>query len=128
MPIRVLLMARDDLDRRRMLDALEDAGFAVRTAADPDGALAGLTDQWPDVAVLDLSSPELDAMDLLWRLATVERPVPVIITHGPRGWGKRLTSWLARGFLHDTPTARQMMEAVSRAIRSCAGATLLPVA
>lgn len=128
MPVRVLLMAHNDHHRHRMLDALEESGFAVRTAADPDGAVAGLVDQWPDVAVLDLSSPELDAMDLLWQVATVDRPVPVIISHGPRGWGQRLTSWLSRGFLHDTPTTRRMMDAVSTAIRGCAGATLLPVA
>lgn len=126
MPIRVLLMACDDRERRRMLDALEDAGFAVRTAADPEATMAGLADRRADVALLDLSSPELDAMDLLWRIATLERPIPVVISHGPRGWGHRLTSWRVRGFRHDTRATREMMDGVSTAIRSGPGASLPP--
>ena len=85
MSAKVLLMARDDSYRHMMLRALEEKGFAVRTAAVPEELLAGLADWEPDVAVLDLSSPETDAMDLLWRIATTDRPVPVLISHGPRG-------------------------------------------
>lgn len=128
MPTRVLLMSADDRERLRLLEALEAAGYAVRTATDAQGVLAGLADRWPDLVVLDLSAPELDAMDLLWRLVNVERPVPIIISHGPRNWGRHLSSWLARGFRQATPATCQMIEAVSRVIRGCSDPTLLPVA
>ncbi len=59
--------------------ALEAEGFAVRTYADGDEALRGLTQQPADLAVLDIKMPRLNGMELLQRLrqgnATLQMPV-----------------------------------------------------
>ena len=83
MEARVLLMEPDSHMRKVRLEALEAAGFSVRTTEDPTSAVAGASDGWPDIAVLNLSSPRVEAMDLLWRMTRLESPVPVIISDPP---------------------------------------------
>ncbi|HEY6336077.1 MAG TPA: response regulator transcription factor [Alphaproteobacteria bacterium] len=68
-PKRTIALVDDD---RNILTsvamALEAEGFAVRTFADGDEALRGMTAQPPDLAVLDIKMPRMDGMELLSRL------------------------------------------------------------
>ncbi len=48
--------------------ALQAEGFAVRIYTDGEAALRALTDNPPDLAVLDIKMPRLDGMELLRRL------------------------------------------------------------
>ena len=57
--------------------ALEAEGFEVRTYADGDEALRGLTSRPVDVVVLDIKMPRLDGMETLARLRQ-NSAVPVI--------------------------------------------------
>jgi len=57
--------------------ALEAEGFAVRTYIDGAEALRGLTQQPPDLAILDIKMPRMDGMELLERLRRTSR-LPVI--------------------------------------------------
>ncbi|MEM8916300.1 MAG: response regulator transcription factor [Pseudomonadota bacterium] len=57
--------------------ALEGEGFEVRTYADGDEALRGLTTQPVDLAVLDIKMPRMDGMELLGRLRKVTA-MPII--------------------------------------------------
>jgi two-component system response regulator ChvI len=57
--------------------ALEAEGFEVRTYADGDEALRGLTAKPVDLAVLDIKMPRMDGMELLRRLRQ-KSDVPVI--------------------------------------------------
>jgi two-component system response regulator ChvI len=57
--------------------ALEAEGFDVRTYADGDEALRGLTSRPVDLAVVDIKMPRMDGMELLTRLRQVST-MPVI--------------------------------------------------
>ena len=57
--------------------ALEAEGYKVATYTDGQSALAAMTEQAPDLAVLDIKMPGLDGMELLNRLRRVSS-VPVI--------------------------------------------------
>ncbi|MDB5689694.1 MAG: two component transcriptional regulator [Sphingomonas bacterium] len=48
--------------------ALQAEGFLVRVYSDGDAALKALTDNPPDLAVLDIKMPRMDGMELLRRL------------------------------------------------------------
>lgn len=77
---------------------LEREGLAVRQAASPRLALAGLADGLDSVAVLDLTMPGLDARRIRQALRT---PVVFLEASGPRPWGlNRGTArrWLTRPF------------------------------
>ncbi len=48
--------------------ALQSEGFVVRVYSDSEAALKALTDNPPDLAVLDIKMPRMDGMELLRRL------------------------------------------------------------
>ena len=56
---------------------LRARGYAVRVYADPQAALRALTDNPPDIAVLDIKMPRLDGLALLARLRETSA-LPVI--------------------------------------------------
>lgn len=57
--------------------ALQAEGFTVRVYSDGAGALKALTDNPPDLAVLDIKMPRMDGMELLRRLRE-KTDLPVI--------------------------------------------------
>ena len=57
--------------------ALQTEGFAVRVYTDSEAALKALSENPPDLAVLDIKMPRLDGMELLRRLRE-KSPVPAI--------------------------------------------------
>ena len=57
--------------------ALEAEGFAVRTFADGDTALRGLSARAADLAILDIKMPRMDGMELLQHLRR-DSDMPVI--------------------------------------------------
>jgi CheY-like chemotaxis protein len=80
---RLVLVADDDGDILALVKAvLERSGHEVVTAGDGLEALALVRDRCPDVAVLDVSMPELDGVEVLRRLraddATSELPVVLL--------------------------------------------------
>src|ERR1043165_8369455 len=57
--------------------ALQSEGFATRVYTDGEAALKALTDNPPDLAVLDVKMPRMDGMELLRRLRE-KSDLPVI--------------------------------------------------
>jgi len=57
--------------------ALEAEGYAVATYADGASGLEGLTNDQPDLAILDIKMPRMDGMELLRRLRQ-KTDLPVI--------------------------------------------------
>ncbi len=57
--------------------ALEAEGYQVRTFADGEEALRGITQRPVDLAILDIKMPRMDGMELLQRMRKVNQ-IPVI--------------------------------------------------
>jgi DNA-binding response OmpR family regulator len=78
-----ILLADDDPDIRALVTAaLERAGHVVVQVTDGAQALASVQADMPDVAILDLSMPRLDGLEVLRRLraddATSDLPVVLL--------------------------------------------------
>ncbi|MEQ1497515.1 MAG: response regulator transcription factor [Novosphingobium sp.] len=66
---RTVLLVDDDPHIREVLAfAFDKAGFAVRTAADGEAALADVAAQLPDLVVLDINMPRMDGLEVCRRL------------------------------------------------------------
>ncbi|MEC4017843.1 response regulator transcription factor [Streptomyces sp. H27-D2] len=74
----VLLVEDDPLIRAALIDVLSAHGHVVRSAALGFEALREVTQQPPDVVVLDLGLPDLDGTDVLRMLRGISR-VPVVV-------------------------------------------------
>lgn len=60
-PVRVLVVAAEDVWRRATASSLADQGFDVREAGNADSAGVQLAQQWPEVLVLDLPTPDMES-------------------------------------------------------------------
>jgi two-component system response regulator MtrA len=68
-PVPLVLIADDDADILSLVRAvLERAGNEVISVGDGAQALASVTERKPDLAVLDISMPEVDGLEVLRRL------------------------------------------------------------
>ncbi|HEY0112968.1 MAG TPA: response regulator transcription factor [Allosphingosinicella sp.] len=76
MPVTIALVDDDRNILTSVSIALQAEGFATRVYSDGEAALKALTDNPPDLAVLDVKMPRMDGMELLRRLReTSEMPV-----------------------------------------------------
>src|SRR4051812_20529722 len=79
MPATVLLI-EDDAPSRRLVQAiLKPEGLEVLMAHDGQQGLELVNDSEPDVVLLDLTLPSIDGLEVLQRLRTTHRNLPVII-------------------------------------------------
>jgi len=80
-----VLVVDDDADNRRILEyMLQRDGYTVRSAASGRQALKIFEEQQVDLALLDLSMPEMDGITLLKRLRQEDASVQAIVVtaHG----------------------------------------------
>ena len=60
-------------------NALQDEGFAVRTAADGQQAVEAATQERPDLVVLDMRLPRLDGPGVASELRRLYGRVPILV-------------------------------------------------
>jgi len=80
-----ILIVDDEADIRELVaGVLEDEGYAPRTAADADSALAALAERRPSLALLDvwLQGSRLDGLQLLDEIKRRHPSLPVIVFSG----------------------------------------------
>jgi two-component system nitrogen regulation response regulator NtrX len=80
-----VLIVDDERDIRELVaGVLEDEGYATRTAADSDSALAALGERRPSLLLLDvwLQGSRLDGLDLLEEVKRRDPTLPVIVFSG----------------------------------------------
>lgn len=69
---------------RKFSDLLRGRGHSVTTSRDGDGALGILATEVPDLLVLDMAAPQLDAVDMCQRTrAVIGDDVPIILLAPP---------------------------------------------
>lgn len=77
-----ILVVDDDGFNRQLLEALLAAvGYAVRSAASGEEALAAVSEQQPDLILLDVMMPGIDGFEVARRLKDDprSRPIPIIL-------------------------------------------------
>ena len=74
----VLLVDDEAALRDSLTYTLEKEGFTVATAADGHSAIKQFHKQVPDVILLDLMLPEVDGMEVCWRIRAFSN-VPIVM-------------------------------------------------
>ncbi len=95
----ILLIERDDDQRLLYEREFKEEGYNVILAKTAREALCALKTAAPDVIVLDIMVPDMDGSELLGRLISVERTVPVIIHTDYRSFMYRFMSSAAEAFV-----------------------------
>jgi two-component system, OmpR family, response regulator len=86
-----LLVVEDDRDlNRQMVQAFEDAGYAVDRAADgEEGHFLGDTEPY-DAVILDIGLPKIDGITVLERWRRAGRTMPVLILTARDRWSDKV--------------------------------------
>ena len=124
-----VLIVDDDLDAAEALARfLRNAGHQVRSVPNGREALAALSDEIPDAAILDIRMPEMDGTTLLEVMRCYLRweSVPVILITGfpddPR-LSRAHKLGIKRTFVKAAFTYEELLEALNQLIPRGAGAT-----
>jgi two-component system response regulator VicR/two-component system response regulator RegX3 len=74
----VLLVDDEEALRASLSYALVKEGYQVTTAADGRAALKLFHKEVPDIIILDLMLPEIDGMEICWRIRAFSK-IPIIM-------------------------------------------------
>ncbi|CAD5110287.1 two-component system response regulator RssB [Zestomonas carbonaria] len=78
----LLIIDDDDVVRASLAAYLEDSGFSVLQAANGLQGLEVFEREKPDLVVCDLRMPQVDGLELIRRINSLEVEVPVIVVSG----------------------------------------------
>ena len=81
-PATLLIVDDDHFLRDRLARAFRDRGFAVRAAADVEAALATVSAEPPELAVVDLRMPGRSGLDLVRELRALDLTTKVVVLTG----------------------------------------------
>ena len=118
-----ILVVDDEADIRELVAGiLEDEGYAVRTAADSDGALAAFRARRPALLVQDIwmQGGGLDGLEMLDAVKGIDADLPVVMISG-HGTIETAVSALKRGaydFLEKPFKSDRLLLVVERALES----------
>lgn len=74
----VLLVDDEAALRESLTYSLQKEGYQVSTAADGQSAIKQFHKQVPDIVLLDLMLPEVDGMEICWRIRAFSN-VPIVM-------------------------------------------------
>jgi two-component system, cell cycle sensor histidine kinase and response regulator CckA len=119
-PCRVLVVDDEHVVRAQLRRSLELRGYAVDEAATGREAVAALTaraEDRPDVAILDMTMPDLDGAEVLRQARAEGSRVPIIISSGYLDVAveRRLPRGLFQGFLPKPYGPTDLVTAIERA-------------
>jgi two-component system invasion response regulator UvrY len=115
-----VLIADDDADQRVLTESMllqpDWAEYAVTSVPDGREALRALREQVFDVAILDLSMPGLDGLEVLSQLQAFDPKLPVLILtmHEEGQYVVRAIEAGAMGYLTKQSAPEQLVKAIRR--------------
>jgi two-component system invasion response regulator UvrY len=116
--IRVLLADDHAIFRAGLRRLVEEAGdmVVVAEAADGHEAIKRVHDVIPDVAVIDISMPGLDGLEVISQLSSSHPALPVLVLtmHEEEQYVVRTISAGARGYLTKRSVPEQLVKAIRK--------------
>ena len=112
---RRILVAEDDEGLRRLYGrVLADRGYEVLLAADAAEAIGIVSDQSPDLVILDIKMPGMDGMEALYKILDIQRDLPVVINTSHPEFEDNYLSWAADAYLKKSSDLTELLDTVSR--------------
>ena len=117
---KILVVEDDPAISKALMFRLSSSGFEVITAFDAITGMAAATREIPDLAILDISMPGGNGLDLAERLQNLSKTaaMPFIVITASKKYSlrRRAIELGARAFLEKPYEPEKLMEAVSEAL------------
>ena len=93
-----------------------EEGYEVATAADGREALERFKADRPDLVVLDVRMPEMDGLEVLARMLSIDRHVPVILFSAYSFYQDNFLSWSADAFISKSSDLSKLKTAIRESL------------
>ncbi len=95
------ILVVDDEEPIRLLyqEELREAGYEVEVAADGKQALRAVEHQRPDLMTIDIKMPGMDGIELLRKVRTMHRDLPIIICSAYGDFKSDFGTWASDAYL-----------------------------
>lgn len=95
------IMVVDDEKTTLLLYARElaDEGYEILQATNPREALERFRSDRPDLVVLDIRMPGMDGLEVLGRLLSIDRKVPIVLISAYSFYRDNFLSWAADAYI-----------------------------
>ena len=114
-----VLVVEDDKNQQLLLrEELEDEGYQVRQAFNAWEALGMVRKQTPDLVVLDIGLPGMDGVELLGKLLSVNRQLPVVLYSGYSSYQDDFMTWAADAYVLKRADLTELKEAIHSVLKT----------
>lgn len=107
-------------DEKHLLDLytneFEDCGFSVRPAATGREAIESVKKERPDIVVLDIMLNDMEGLEVLDEIKTIDKTIPVIINSAYSVYKSDFSSWMADDYIVKSSDLSVLMKKVDELI------------
>jgi DNA-binding response OmpR family regulator len=113
-----LLVVEDDPNQRRLYEQeLADDGYEVRTAESGKEALAQISQERPDLVIMDISMPGMDGIEALGKVLGVDNTIPVILNTAFANYKDNFLSWAADAYVVKSSDLTELKETIKKVLK-----------
>jgi DNA-binding response OmpR family regulator len=113
-----LLVVEDDPNQRRLYEQeLGDDGYEVRTAPGGKEALAQISQERPDLVIMDISMPGMDGIEALGKVLGVDNTIPVILNTAFANYKDNFLSWAADAYVVKSSDLTELKETIKKVLK-----------
>jgi DNA-binding response OmpR family regulator len=110
-----ILLVDDDRNTRILYSReLIDEGYEIVSAAGSGEALEIFRSQRPDIVILDLRMPSPDGLEVLSRMLSIDRRVPIILFSAYSSYRDNFLTWSADDFIEKSSDLSQLKDGICR--------------
>jgi two-component system, response regulator, stage 0 sporulation protein F len=114
-----ILIVDDDRNTRLLyVREMAEEGYDVFPAADAREALEFFRLKRPDLVVLDIRMPGMDGLELLAKMLSIDRKVPIVLLSAFSVYRDNFLSWAADAYVSKSADTSELKRTVSGLISS----------
>jgi DNA-binding response OmpR family regulator len=91
---------------------LEDVGYTVISAGTGREAIESVKNQRPDVVVLDIKLVDMEGLEVLDEIKSIDKTIPVIINSAYSIYKSDFTSWMADDYIVKSSDISTLLEKI----------------
>ena len=95
-------------------EELEDAGYRVATACSGREALELVRTFQPDLVTLDIKMPDMDGIEVLRRLKSLRRDLPVVLCTAYGDYAQDFQVWASDAYIVKSADLTELKETIQR--------------
>jgi len=116
---RKILVVEDEINQGLLYEEeLTDEGYEVDVANSGEEALEMVAGKSYDLVVLDIGMPEMDGLETLGRMLTIDNKLPVILNTAYPSYKDNFMSWAADAYVIKSSDMTELKEKIRESLEN----------